>query len=442
LHSVRDRARPVKDPTFLEVAMTLDIPDELVDWRTKGFWQPGPARSTGEVVAAGHGLFGGAFSWPLLVLRRSAVRANIATMASFCDRRGLAYAPHAKTTMAPVLLDDQLRAGAWGLTVATPNQALVLWALGVRRVFIANEVLDGTALRWLATESGRGFEVYFQVDSVAGVEAAAAAVAAGAGGERGGGQPGAEGLRVLVELGHPGGRTGCRTVDEVLSVARAVRAVPGLALVGVTGYEGTLPDAAAVDAWLARLTGAVRAVSTAGLLPAQVLVSAGGSAWFDRVADGLAGPWLPGHDLRVVLRSGASVSHDDGFYAEHTPFTRLAGEGSLTAALQLWAQVLSTPEPGLAIVGMGKRDAPFDEGLPVPMEVRRADGVRAPAIGLSVTRLQDQHAYLAVQPDVPVRPGDLVRFGISHPCTAFDKWRAIPVVDDGETVVDVLRTYF
>jgi D-serine deaminase-like pyridoxal phosphate-dependent protein len=413
--------------------MTLDIPDEVLDWRSKGFWQPGPAQSSAGFAAAGHGLFDGAFTWPLLVLRRSAVRANIATMASFCARRGIAYAPHAKTTMAPVLLDDQLRAGAWGLTVATPSQALALWALGVRRVFLANEVLDGAALRWLAAESGRGFEVFFQVDSVAGVEAAAAALDS---------VPGSGALRVLVELGHPGGRTGCRTVEEVVSVARAVGVVPRLALVGVTGYEGTLPDAAAVDAWLVRLADAVRAVSAAGLLPAQVLVSAGGSSWFDRVADGLAGDWLPGHHLRVVLRSGASVSHDDGFYAEHTPFLRIPGEGPLQAALDLWAQVLSTPEPGLAIVGMGKRDAPYDEGLPVPKQVRRADGSAAPAAGLSVARVQDQHGYLAVAPGVTLRPGDLVRFGISHPCTAFDKWRTIPVVDDDGTVVDVLHTYF
>jgi D-serine deaminase-like pyridoxal phosphate-dependent protein len=350
-----------------------------------------------------------------------------------CARRGLDFAPHAKTTMAPSLLEDQLRAGAWGLTAATPNQALALWALGVRRVLLANEVLDATALRWLAAEAGRGFEICFQVDSAAGVAAAAAALDA---------TPGTGALRVLVELGHPGGRTGVRTVQEVVSVARAVAAVPRLALVGVTGYEGALPGPAAVDAWLDRLTDAARALSTAGLLPRQVVVSAGGSAFFDRVADRLAGAWLPGHDLRVVLRSGAYISHDDGFYRERTPFLRVPGEGSLQAALDLWAQVLSTPEPGLAIVGMGKRDAPYDEGLPVPVAVRRVDGTTGSAAGLVVTRLNDQHAYLAVAPDAVLSPGDLVRFGISHPCTAFDKWRAVPVVDDAGTVVDVLHTYF
>ncbi|MEU4220085.1 alanine racemase [Actinoplanes sp. NPDC026623] len=387
--------------------MTLDIPDELIDWRAKGFWLPLGEVTVRDFVAARHSLFDGSFTWPLLVVRDSAVRANIATMAGYADRHGFSFAPHAKTTMAPTLLDAQLAAGAWALTVATASQALVLRRLGVPRVLIANQVLDPTALRWLAAEAARGWEVFVQVDSVAAVEAVAAA----------------GGLAVLVELGHAGGRTGCRTVEEALAVARAAAAAPGVGLAGVTAYEGGLPDADAVDELLATLAAAARAMT--GLLGAEVLVSAGGSAWFDRVIKALAGQWLDGHRVRAVLRSGASVTHDDGFYAERTPFNREPEQGTLAAALELWAQVLSTPEPGLAIVGMGKRDAPFDEGLPT-------------AQGLTVTRLNDHHAYVT---GGAVAVGDLVRFGLSHPCTAFDKWRFIPVVDDADVVVDVLHTY-
>ena len=139
------------------------------------------------------------------------------------------------------------------------------------------------------------------------------------------------------------------------------------------------------------------------------------------------------------MRSGASVTHDDGFYRERTPFLREPREGALTAALEVWAQVLSTPEPGLAIVGMGKRDAPFDEGLPV-VTGRLTDGAVGDLPGCQVTRLNDHHTYLALE-DAVLAPGDLLRFGISHPCTAFDKWRDIPVVDDEYRVVDVLHTY-
>jgi D-serine deaminase-like pyridoxal phosphate-dependent protein len=397
--------------------MAIEVPEVRVDWRSKGFWLPDGERAAGDYAKERPSLFGGGFTWPVLVLRRSAAEANIATMAEFCRRHGLDFAPHAKTTMAPGLLAAQFAAGAWGMTVATANQALVLRRLGVQRVLIANEVLDPAALAWLARETAAGWDVFLQVDSVAAVEVAAA-VPAGR-------------LRVFAELGHPGGRTGARSLDELAAVARAVRGAADLDLAGLTAYEGQLPGERAVDDFLGLLVAGVSRLTAAGILGERPLVSAGGSAWFDRVVDRLAG--LP-RDCRVILRSGASVTHDDGFYRERTPFRRIPSEGPLVAALEMWAQVQSTPEPGLAIVGMGKRDAPFDEGLPVPLEVRGSA-----TSGLVVTKMNDHHTYVS---GGPLRPGDLVRFGISHPCTAFDKWRTIPVIDDEHRVVDVLETYF
>ena len=399
----------------------MDVPETPVDWRSKGFWLPDGERVAADYANQRPSLFDGGFTWPVLVLRRERAEANIATMAAYARRHGLDFAPHAKTSMAPGLMAAQLAAGAWGLTVATPNQALVLRRLGVERILIANEVLDPTALKWLATQR----EVFFQVDSEAGVRIASAAAGDGV-------------LRVFAELGHAGGRTGVRSLDELEAVARAVVAAPGVELAGVTAYEGQLKTEPEVDDFLDQVVAAVARLTAAGLLPSPPLVSAGGSAWFDRVVARLAA--LP-RDARVILRSGATVTHDDGFYRERTPFLRVPGEGPLAAALEIWAQVLSVPEPGLAIAGMGKRDAPFDEGLPVPMEIRRPDGSTAPATGVLVTRLNDHHTYLSTA-DVVVTPGDLVRFGISHPCTAFDKWRDIPVVDEDCRVVDVLHTYF
>src|ERR1700759_1291357 len=192
-----------------------------MDWRSKGFWVADEERDAAWYAEHRPGLFDGGFTWPVLVLRQSAALGNIATMAAYCRRQGLDFAPAAKTTMAPGVISAQFEAGAWGMTVATPNQALVLRRLGVSRVFIANEVLDPVALAWLAASSEEGFEVYLQVDSLAGV-AVAAAVPSGF-------------LRVFVEMGHPGGRTGVRTPAELTAVAAAVDAAPRLELVGVTG---------------------------------------------------------------------------------------------------------------------------------------------------------------------------------------------------------------
>ena len=66
----------------------------------------------------------------------------------------------------------------------------------------------------------------------------------------------------------------------------------------------------------------------------------------------------------------------------------------------------------------------------------------APA-GWAVTKLNDQHAYLKLDADGGgLRVGDRVCLGISHPCTTFDKWRWMPVVDEDYGVVDAIVTCF
>ena len=395
-----------------------------VDWSTKGLWLPDGASADSEFATAGHHLFDGPFSWPVMVAKRSALEANIATMAAYCVRHAVDHAPHGKTTMAPTLIAAQLDAGAWGITVATASQALAARRFGVPRVLLANELLDAQALRWAAAEAARGWEFLFYVDSLEGVSAASEAV--GGGGT----------LRVLIEMGYPDGRTGCRTVKQASAVARAVVAEEGLELAGVAGFEGLLPDRDSVVRFLDDM---VAAAGTVGdLCPYPLIVSVGGSAFFDTVVERLTGP-AASQGWRVLLRSGCYVAHDHGLYADTTPFLRQPAEGELLPALEVWAQVLSTPEPGLAILGAGKRDVPFDAGMPIPLRVRGRDGASRPLGGAVIVGLNDQHAYLR---EAHVEPGELVCLGISHPCTAFDRWRVIPVVDDDYRVTDLLHTYF
>lgn len=409
----------------------LTIPTEHVDWRTKGMWWTGAPITLEDFAARRDPLFGGPFTWPLMVLRASALDRNIAALSDFTERHGLLFAPHGKTSMAPALIQRQLDAGAWGVTAATANQVLDYRRFGVRRVLLANQLLDGRVLRWVADELDHDpdFEFLFYVDSAEGVAVAARAVA-----DRVGGRP----LRVMVERGVPGGRTGCRTREGVLTVARAAAEAPGLEPAGIAGYEGPLGDADGVRGFLRDLSGDAAALAAEHGLERPVL-SVGGSAWFDLVAEELGGRT----DVVPILRSGAYVAHDDGLYRRTTPYRRLPeGPEALEGALELWAQITSVPEEGLAIAGLGRREANHDQGPPIPRLLRRADGDTVAAHGLEVTGLNDHHAYLSVPPGLGVRPGDLVSFGISHPCTAFDRWRIIPVVDDGDTVVDVVATYF
>jgi D-serine deaminase-like pyridoxal phosphate-dependent protein len=408
---------------------------ERVDGRHRGFGAVAGGLTVGELGAQGYDLARGDLPLPLLVLREPALAHNLDVMHGWCARHGVALAPHGKTSMAPQLIARQLEAGAWGMTAATVQQVAVMRAAGARRVILANELVGAAEVAWLARERAAdpSFEVLVLVDSRPGVAALDAALAASGD---------ARAVPVLLELG--GTRAGCRTDADALEVAGAVAASSRLTLAGVEGYEGTLgadrapATLAAVDAFIDRMAALAARLDADGRFDGagEILLTAGGSALFDRVVARLSGVGGLSRPVRVVLRSGCYLTHDDGQYARTSPLT-----GELRPALELWSQVLSCPEPGLAICGFGKRDAPYDLDLPVPREVRRDGAAPAPADGLEVSALNDQHAFVRDGRDA-LRVGDVLVCGVSHPCTAFDKWALIPVVDDRDRVVDAVRTLF
>jgi D-serine deaminase-like pyridoxal phosphate-dependent protein len=419
----------------VQTALALSaLLDEPVDWRYKGF-PPGGDVTIGTVGAMGWNLLRGDLPLPALVLKESALEHNIALMAEWCAERGILHAPHGKTTMAPQLFSRQLDAGAWGITAATVSQARMYRAFGVQRILLANELVEPASLRWLADELAASPELdfYCLADSVAEVDAMAAVLSAT---ERT--------VNVLVEIGFDGGRTGCRSVPAALDVAAAVMRSPATELVGTEGYEGIIAadrseaSVAAVDAFLERLRDATVELERAGVFASRdrIIVTAGGSAYFDRVVDVLGADWPFEKPVDLVIRSGGYITHDVGLYERTSPFAR-----RLRPALEAWGAVLSRPEAELALVGLGKRDVSHDVDLPRPELVNGRGGLRE-ATGMAVTALNDQHAYVRVPPADPLAVGDLVGCGISHPCTAFDKWRLIPVVDDDYTVVDAVATFF
>jgi len=424
-----------------DAASLTSIEDIRIDASSKGFPAVDAPVSLADVAARGWTL--GDLPTPVMVLREAALAHNLSVMAEYCRAWGVDIAPHGKTTMAPQLWDRQLGAGAWGITAATVGQARVMRAAGVSRVLIANEIVDPVAISWVAEQlADPRFELLCYVDSDRTVDLLDEGLRA-AGAERS--------LGVLVELGFEGGRTGCRTIPEAVHVASRVTSSERLRLVGVSGYEGTIgqdrsPECLGlVIAYLDRLRELTSTlIDTRGIDAAdRVVLSAGGSAFFDVVVDRLRGPWPNGVDVRVVLRSGCYLTHDSGMYERLSPMPSRDGARGFQPAMELWAHVLSRPERELALFGFGKRDVPYDIDLPSPVLIRHASGEIVGANGdVEIRSLNDQHAYARVRTDLVLEPGDLVGFGISHPCTAFDKWRVIPVLDDDDRVVDAIATHF
>jgi D-serine dehydratase len=431
--------------------MTLDsLLQTTLDRCVKGLPPAAAPMRLGEVGARGWNLLKGDLPLPVAAIKRAALDHNSRWMRRFLELTDAKIAPHGKTTMAPQLFAKQLADGAWGITVASVGQMLVARAFGVGRIVLANQLVGRQEIATVAEELRRdpAFDFYCLVDSLEGVRRLADATA-----NAKVGRP----LQVLLEGGFAGGRTGCRTTDDALAVARAVKAAaPHLALRGVEGFEGLLTSGTAAEqdakvaAFLDYLVEIARLCAAEKLFaPGPIILTAGGSAFFDLAATRLHNAAPQG--VEVVIRSGCYLTHDSKSYRDlvarleqRMPAAKSLGEG-LKPALEVWAYVQSRPEPGRMIATMGKRDVGFDVTLPI-LEQWYRPGTHAapqPAAGLgTVVALNDQHAHIEVPKDAPFQVGDLLSFGVSHPCTTFDRWQLIYEIDERHNVIGAIRTFF
>ncbi|MBC3350248.1 amino acid deaminase [Pseudomonas sp. SWRI196] len=380
-------------------------------------------------------------SLPALVLHRQALEHNIGWMQKFVSDSGAELAPHGKTSMTPALFRRQLEAGAWGLTLATAVQTRAAYAHGVRRVLMANQLVGTPNMALIADLlTDPAFEFHCMVDHPDNVADLGAFFAS-----RG------VKLNVMIEYGVVGGRCGCRSEAEVLALAEAIGAQPALALTGIEGYEGVIHGDHAISgirAFAASLVGlAVQLQDNGAFAIDKPIITASGSAWYDLIAESFEERNAHGRFLSV-LRPGSYVAHDHGIYKEAQCCVlerRSDLHEGLRPALEVWAHVQSLPEPGFAVIALGKRDVAFDAGLPVPLKRYQpgSDSVAGQALsGCKVTAVMDQHAFMSVAPGVALRVGDIISFGTSHPCLTFDKWRVACLVDEQLRVVECMETCF
>ncbi len=394
-----------------------------------------------EIPKLGWSLLQEDLSLPVAVLYQDRLQHNLDWMQRFVEAYGLKLAPHGKTTMAPRLFEMQLQRGAWGITLATAHQTLVAYRHGVRRVLMANQLVGNANMAIIAQLiEDPAFEYYCLVDSPDLIDQLGSFFA------RTGQQ-----LRVLLELGVVGGRSGIRDEKQLQPVLEALsRWSSSIALCGVEIYEGVLDGESFIRTFLQRAVEVTRKlIAEKRFQRSPVLLSGAGSAWYDVVAEVFAAASF-GDTVEIVLRPGCYLTHDVGAYREaqsrilrQNPIAQQMRSG-LIPALQVWAYVQSRPEPEKAILGLGKRDAAFDAGLPTPVLHFRPAGA-APAAApshWSLTKMMDQHAYMQIAPGDDLRVGDMIGFDISHPCLTFDKWRVLPVLDASYQVIDLVWTYF
>lgn len=379
-------------------------------------------------------------SLPVAVIKQSALSNNLNWMQSFADHHQVKLCPHGKTSMTPSFFSQQLETGAWGITVATPAQAEVAAMAGAKRIIMANQLVGKTNMAIIA-ELIRDFDVDFYccADSLANLHQLDSYFSNTK-----------QTLNVLIEFGVVGGRCGARSAEEVLELAQGIQTLPSLKLAGIELYEGVIHGDNAeqrIRDFLGQALNLVESLSMDGMIKDQPILTGAGSAWYDVVAECLANLT---HCL-AIIRPGCYAIHDTGIYWDAQSKVMQRAEvnqgyacevgGDLESALEVWAYVISRPEPGKLVIGLGKRDVAFDAGLPIAERGYR-NGEPISVEGMTSTAVMDQHTFVEINPDSDIEVGDMIAFSTSHPCLTFDKWRYIAVCDDEYQVTNWVETCF
>ena len=377
---------------------------------------------------------------PAAVIKKSALKSNIRWMQSYADARGVSLAPHGKTTMTPWIFQQQQKAGAWAIGVGSAWQASIAMVSGINRVLMVNQLVGKANMALISQLKKK----YPDVDYLCCVDSETNARALSAFFSQQG-----QTLDVLIELGVPGGRCGCRSPEQALTLAAQLADLPGLRLRGLEMYEGVLHGENPQPKIEALLRDAAAlACNLERYVEGEFLLTGAGSVWYDVVCN----IWLAAEkpaNCRIAIRPGCYITHDAGIYQEAQEQLMARDQvacdlgGDLTSALELVAMVQSVPESDRAIVNFGKRDSAFDAGLPQPVaHYREGKALASPAETIETTGIMDQHAMLKLKPEVDVQVGDILVFSTSHPCLTFDKWKALLLVDDEYNVLDELETAF
>ena len=430
----------------MNYASDRKVPEMTVGPLNKGLGLMGDSLTCEEIRGKAWNLLREDLSLPTAVLHEDKLAHNLAWMQQFINAYGVKIAPHGKTTMAPKLFALQMQAGAWGITLATAHQTRVAHEHGIRRVLMANQLIGKQNMEVISRMlEDPTFEYFCLVDSAVQVEQLGRFF-----------RTRKQRLNVLIELGVAGGRTGVRDQEQLRELLAALEDWNAeIAIRGIEIYEGVIEDESTIRKFLQHAVEVThQLVRTNRFDRSPIILSGAGSSWYDVVAEEFSHADIGG-PVDVVLRPGCYLTHDVGAYQvaqtrilRDNPVAREMHPG-LVPALQLWAYVQSIPEKERAIVALGKRDAAFDSGLPTPeLYYRPRDawpenaGPRACPTAWRLTRMMDQHAYLAISEGDDIQVGDMIGFGISHPCLTFDKWRSLLVLDSSYQVVDVVQTFF
>ncbi|SDJ23504.1 3-hydroxy-D-aspartate aldolase BhcC [Aliiruegeria lutimaris] len=326
---------------------------------------------------------------PCLVLDLDALERNIRKMGEYCRAHGMRHRAHGKMhkSVDVARLQERL-GGAVGICCQKVSEAEVFARGGIGDILVSNQVRDPAKIDRLARLPKLGARIIVCVDDLDNVAELAAAAQ----------KHGTE-LEVFVEIDCGAGRCGVTSTDEVVALARAIDAAPGLSFSGLQAYQGAAQHLrshedrkAKLDVAISMVKEAVAALKTAGLEP--MLVSGGGTGSYQFESNS---------GVYNELQCGSYAFMDADYGGVLDENGERIDQGQLENAFFILTQVMNHAKADMAVCDAGLKAQSLDSGLPV---IHRRDDVK-------YIKCSDEHGVIA-DPNGALKVGDKLRLVPGH----------------------------
>jgi 3-hydroxy-D-aspartate aldolase len=288
---------------------------------------------------------------PCLILDLDALERNIRKMGDYARAHGMRHRSHGKMHKSVDVQKLQERlGGAVGVCCQKVSEAEVFVRGGIKDVLVSNQVRDPAKIDRLARLPKFGARILVCVDDIDNAADLSAAA------QRHGTQ-----LECFVEIDCGAGRCGVTTTQDVVAIARAIDAAPGLRFTGIQAYQGAMQHMDSFDDRKAKLEAAIEMVKTAvaglkavGLEPELVSGGGTGSYYFESASG-----------VYNELQCGSYAFMDADYGRIHDKDGRRIDQGEWENALFILTSVMSHAKADKAIVDAGLKAQSVDSGLPV-----------------------------------------------------------------------------
>ncbi|MCY1126602.1 DSD1 family PLP-dependent enzyme [Frigidibacter sp. RF13] len=288
---------------------------------------------------------------PCLILDLDALERNVKKMGDYAKAHGMRHRSHGKMHKSVDVqkLQESL-GGAVGVCCQKVSEAEVFVRGGIKDVLVSNQVRDPAKIDRLARLPKLGSRIIVCVDDLENVaDLSAAAVKHGTA------------LECFVEIDCGAGRCGVTTTQDVVAIAKAIDAAPGLKFTGIQAYQGAMQHMdryedrkAKLDAAIAMVTDAVQGLKANGLEPELVSGGGTGSYYFEA-----------GSGVYNELQCGSYAFMDADYGRILDKDGKRIDQGEWENAFFILTSVMSHTKADRAICDAGLKAQSVDSGLPV-----------------------------------------------------------------------------